>query len=597
MFWSTVKLLFRTIHYYYSINPWLAAVEELAYVFRTLINIYSIFVAGKFIDGTVTVLTEWDNFSFGEYMVTDSFFYLLVGLILFCVARILTSLTMYLEVILDSEFYFKADLDILKKISTTNLQEVEEREFQDLINYVPNYSVWRFVETIQHFSNALIQLITFLGSFIMLATVMGWSSFLIVLFVLPETIMQFIRNDQIRKYLDSTIGKVKYMNYVKVISTRVPDFPELRVTGVFKFLKKFFKKKARSYYSGLYEKNFHLHTDQALFSVVDQILLTGYIVYILAISVVKGVTIGQFSALVNYARTGYGAAYHFINHIFTILNNLSYIKNFFKLLDYEGFGDIPFGYEKLPRGCPTLKFVDLDFAYPKTKEKVLEGISLEIKPGEKVAFVGSSGSGKSSLVRLLCGLFKVTAGDYVVGGHSIRELARGELKNKIAVVFQDFVRYNFSLKRNILIGNRNLKINRALYEKSKKMVGVDSFMKRLKITDEQLLGKFLGAGNELSPGHWQRLALARMIYRNKEIMIMDEPFTFIDGPSRSKILDEIIDFVGEKRILIYITQDTDNLKKFDKVYYFKKGKIVEQGKAKDLLEKKGHFYKEAKFNR
>ncbi len=597
MFWSSLKLLLRTIKYYYTINPLLVFIKELSHVIRTLINIYSIFVAGKFIDGTVFVLTEWEAFTFREYMITDSFFYLLVGLILFCVARLLSGLAAYLDVILDSEFYFKADLDILKKISSTNLQEVEEKEFQDLINYVPHYSTTIFVQTIQHLSHSLIQLITFLGSFIMLATVMGWSSFLIILFVLPETIMQFIRNNQIRQYIDSSIGKIKYMNYVKLISTRVPDFPELRVTGVFKFLKKFFKKKGKVYYSGLYEKHFHLHTDQTLFSIVDQVLLTIYIVYILAVSVVKGITIGQFSALVNYARTGYAAAYHFINHLFTVLNNLSYIKNFFKFLDYEGFGDVPFGYEKLPKGCPSLKFVDLDFAYPKTKEKVLEGINLEIKPGEKVAFVGSSGSGKSSLVRILCGLFKITAGDYVIGGYSVRELARGQLKNKIAVVFQDFVRYNFSIKRNILIGNRNSEVNKSLYEKAKKIAGVDKFMKRLKLKDEQLLGKFLGSGNELSPGHWQKLAIARMIYRNKEIMIMDEPFTFMDAPSKAEILDGIVEFVGDTKILIYITQDTDNLNKFDRVYYFKKGKIVEQGKAKDLLEKKGHFYKEAKYNR
>jgi ATP-binding cassette, subfamily B, bacterial NisT/SpaT len=571
--------------------------KELAHVIRTLMNIYSILIVGRFIDGTVHILNDWDSFTFGEYMVTDSFFYLLLGLIFFCVTRLLSSFSAYLEVILEGNFYAKADLEILRKISKTNLQEVEEKAFQNLINYVPQYSTTRFVETYHHISLGLIQFTTFMGSFIMLSRVMGWSSFIIVLFVLPETIIQFVRNDQIRKYIDSSIGKIKYLNYVKLIATRIPDFPELRVTGVFKFLKKTFKKKSKDYYSGFFVKHFHLHTDQALFSVVDQILLTIYIVYILAVSVAQGVTIGQFSALVNYARTGYGAAYHFVTHLFTIFNNLYYIKNFFDFLDYKSFGDLPSGEEKLSRACPTLKFENLDFAYPGTREKVLENINLEIKPGEKVAFVGSSGSGKSSLVRVLCGLFEITAGDYVIGEYSVRELKRGQLKNKISVIFQDFVRYNLSLKRNILIGNRDSKMNKSLYEKSKKTAMVDTFMKRLHIKDEQFLGKFFGNGRELSPGHWQRLAIARMIYRNKQIMIMDEPFTFIDGPSKATILDGIIDFVGDDRILIYITQDTDNLKKFDRVYYFKKGRILEQGKAEELLKKKGHFYKEAKYNR
>lgn len=597
MFWSKIKLLFRTIAYYYSISPWKFFIKEGSRVLKTILNIYNIYIVGQFIDGTVQILDNWTTFSFSEYMITDSFFYLILGLIIFCFVSILQKLAMYFEVILEGEFHMKADLDILRKISKSNLQEVEEKDFQSLINYVPQYSTTRFLQAYSNISMALIQFTTFMGSFIMLARIMGWSSFVIVLFVLPETMVQFYRNDQIRKYVDATIGKIKHMNYIKLIATRIPDFPELRVTGVFHFLKKSFKKKNQEYYSGFYEKHFHLYTDQTLFSVVDQIFLVSYIVYILAISLIKGVTIGQFSALVNYARTGYNAAYHFVNHVFGIFNDLFYIQNFFDFLDYKSFGDIPFGYEKLPKGCPSLKFVDLDFTYPKTKEKVLENINLEIKPGEKVALVGSSGSGKSSLVRVLCGLFQITAGDYVIGDYSIRELARGELKNKISVMFQDFVRYNFSLKRNILIGNRSPKFNNSLYEKSKKISGIDKVMKKLDITDEQALGKFFGNGRELSPGHWQRLAIARMIYRNKPIMIMDEPFTFIDGPSKSKILDGIMDFVGNDKILIYITQDTDNLRKFDKVYYFKKGKIVEQGKAKDLLEKKGHFYKEAKYNR
>lgn len=597
MFWSRTKLLFRTIAYYYSINPKIFLLKEGSRIVKTILNIYNILIVGRFIDGTVHILNEWNDFSFSEYMVTDSFFYLIVGLILFCFVSLLGKLAAYLDVILEGEFYAKADLDILRKISKSNLQEVEEKKYQNLINYVPQYATSRFVQTYHHISMAFIQLTTFVGSFIMLARIMGPSSFIIVLFVLPETIMQFVRNDQIRKYVDSTIGKIKFLNYVKLIATRIPDFPELRVTGVFKYLKKSFKKKNRDYYKGFYEKHYHLYTDQALFSVVDQILLVGYIVYILAVSIVKGVTIGQFSALVNYARTGYNAAYHFINHLFNIFNDLYYIKNFFDFLDYKSFGDIQSGEQKLSRACPTIRFENLDFAYPKTKEKVLENINLEIKPGQKVAFIGSSGSGKSSLVRVLCGLFEITAGDYVIGDYSVRELKRGQLKNKISVMFQDFVRYNFTLKRNILIGNPKLEMNKSLYERAKKIAGVDKFMKKLDIADEQLLGKFFGDGKELSPGHWQKLAIARMIYRNKQIMIMDEPFTFIDGPSKAKILEGILDFVGKDRILIYISQDTDNLQKFDRVYYFKKGKIVEQGKAKELLEKRGYFYKEAKYNR
>ncbi len=585
------------VKYYYSINPLYLIISELSKISIALLHITIIFVTGLFIDGTVYILTEWNKFEIREYILTDSFHYLLIGLILWCIATLFHNLSLYYTVILEHEFQFKADLDILEKISSSNLQEVEEKEFQDLINYVPKYSTTKFIESYNHLSQSLVQLVTLVSSVIMLSRVIGWASLILFLLVLPETISQLIRTNQIRQYVDSSISKIKFMNYIKIISTRVPDFPELRVTGVFRHLKKIFENKGEKYHSGFYEKHFHFSTDKALFSVFDQILLTIYIIYILAISVVQGITIGLFSALVNYARTGYSASYHFVSHIFNSFNDLLYVKGFFDLLDYEGFGDIPSGEEILEKGCPSIEFENLTFIYPKTKEKVLDNINLKILSGEKVAFVGTSGSGKSSLVRILCGLFKINKGNYFVGKNSVTELKRGQLKNKISVIFQDFVRYNFSLKKNITIGSRGLKTNKKLYERVKKITGVDEFMKNLEISDTQFLGKFFGTGKELSPGHWQRLAIARMLYRNKDIMIMDEPFTFIDGKSKSNILDGIIDLVGETKILIYITQDTDHLDKFDKVYYFKNGKIVEQGTSKELMKKKGAFFREAKYNR
>jgi hypothetical protein len=125
------------------------------------------------------------------------------------------------------------------------------------------------------------------------------------------------------------------MNYIKTLTTRVPEFPELRVDGIFPYLSSVFRKKGEDYNKGYYDKNFHFYTDKALLSVVDQILLTVYIVYILAISIAKKVTIGDFSASVNYARTAYGAAYQIISRSFTAAINLSYVKSFFDFLDYE----------------------------------------------------------------------------------------------------------------------------------------------------------------------------------------------------------------------------------------------------------------------
>src|SRR5690606_32640506 len=120
-------------------------------------------------------------------------------------------------------------------------------------------------------------------------------------------------------------------------------------------------------------------------------------------------------------------------------------------------------------------------------------------------------------------------------------------------------------KENITLSGEKKSINLDLYNKVKEISGVDQFMKKEKLLDEQKLGKYFTDGIEISPGYWQRIAIARMLYRNRQIFIMDEPFTYIDGPSRVEIIDGVLDFIGEDRTLIYISQNTDHLKKFDKV--------------------------------
>jgi ATP-binding cassette subfamily B protein len=100
----------------------------------------------------------------------------------------------------------------------------------------------------------------------------------------------------------------------------------------------------------------------------------------------------------------------------------------------------------------------------------------------------------------------------------------------------------------------------------------------------------------LSPGYWQRLAFAWTLYRNRDIFIFDEPFTFLDGPSRERIMKGVLHFAGPHRTVILISRDTDVLDMFDRIYVLQKGHITERGDWKELLKKRGKFYKEVKYN-
>jgi ATP-binding cassette subfamily B protein len=117
------------------------------------------------------------------------------------------------------------------------------------------------------------------------------------------------------------------------------------------------------------------------------------------------------------------------------------------------------------------------------------------------------------------------------------------------------------------------------------------------LSKDIILGRQFAEGIELSPGYWQRIAIARMLYRNKDVFIMDEPFTFIDSKSKSKMINDIINFVGSEKTLIYITRSTEDLDKFDKVFYFEHGHLAESGTWRELIRKKGKTFKNSKQNR
>jgi putative ABC transport system ATP-binding protein/ATP-binding cassette subfamily B protein len=408
---------------------------------------------------------------------------------------------------------------------------------------------------------------------------------------LPETVATHLRRKQIKKYQDEEVGKLKFLNYISRISLTISNFSELRVNNIYSYLKRKYSKTYEDYVDGYLKTQFNFSQDKTLFSIIGQAFKVAYVIYVLSFAIIKSLTFGAFMALYEYVDVVYSSIFHILNSLSLMSVNIAYVDEFFELTEYEGFGDYEHGEEKLGGGTPKIEFKNLDFAYPDDPEtKVLKKLDIEVNPGEKVAFFGGDGSGKSTTVKILTGLYRVTSGDYLIGGKSVRDLDRGELKKKLSVTFQDFINYHFSLKENIVISGQRKSVDADLYKKVSAIAGIDDFMKDIKISDTDILGKTFPSGKDLSPGYWQRLAIARMLYRNKKIFLMDEPFTYIDDMSATKILNDMFNFVGEDRSMIYITRSSKHLDMFDRIYYFEKGKIIESGTWKELMSQKGRMY-------
>jgi len=589
---STLIKLLKFIYLNYTAP---AILRDILFVCSTATEIYGITILGRFIDETTQILLNWKDFDLERYFRTESFFYLSVILILWLITKICTQLREFLYHVIYENSWEDAKYLLLAKVSSSNLEDVEKEEFQDMLTFVPAFSLARIMATYENFSSILSNIIRSITAGVILFGTMGWSVIILVLLVLPETVAIHRRRKDIRKYQDTETGKLKFLNYIDNLGLTISSFTELRVNNVYSYLKRRYMEEYDEYLSGYLKTQFNFSQDSILFSIIGQVLKFAYTIYALFRSISKRLSFGQFKAIYDYIEVVYSSTFNILNSFSLMSNNLAYLDEFFNLVEYEGFGDYSHGNIKLPKGTPKIEMKNLHFEYPDDPTtKVLKNINIEIKPGEKVAFFGGDGSGKSTMVKILTGLYRVNKGEYLMDGYNIKDLDRGVLKKKYAVTFQDFINYSFSLKENVVISGQRKSVDMKLYDEVVKISRVKDFQKSDKVDDTSILGKVFPSGRDLSPGYWQRLAIARMLYRNKDIFLMDEPFTYIDDMSARDILSDIFDFLGKDKSLIYITRSLNNLNVFDRIYYFEKGKIIEVGSWKELMKNKGKLYEDAK---
>ncbi|HEY1074469.1 MAG TPA: ABC transporter ATP-binding protein [Patescibacteria group bacterium] len=231
---------------------------------------------------------------------------------------------------------------------------------------------------------------------------------------------------------------------------------------------------------------------------------------------------------------------------------------------------------------PEVVFENVAFAYPGTDRLVLKNVSFTIKAGEKIGLIGINGAGKTTLVKLLCRFYDPTSGRILIDGHDLKDLSPEEWYKRVGVIFQEYAHYNFPVKEAIAIGDSGRPFSLQQVKDSAKRAGADSFITEWKDGYNQMLGKQFTDGVEPSIGQWQKLALARMFYRNPNIVVLDEPTSSIDAEAESQIFEQL-ERLPEDRTVILITHRFATVRNVDKIVVLKDGTISEMGSHKELV--------------
>lgn len=293
------------------------------------------------------------------------------------------------------------------------------------------------------------------------------------------------------------------------------------------------------------------------------------------------VSVGVFGACLSAIRAVQNQTQFFLSTIGNFSRTAAFAKDYYDFLDLpeDVTGSQPF---KGLQG--EFKLENVQFSYPNAKEPALDGVNLTIRKGEKLALIGENGCGKTTLVKLLLGIYPASGGSISVDGFPLADIQKDSFWKKVSIVAQDFVSYKLTLRENVGISDLermqdNEEIHRALDEAALPQLA--------ELSPDTRMGREFD-GMELSGGQWQKLAIARGLFRDSEVIVLDEPTSALDPKIENEILTRFME-LAKDRTAVIISHRVGLCKAADRVAVMKDGRIAEVGSHEELL-KAGSLY-------
>lgn len=402
---------------------------------------------------------------------------------------------------------------------------------------------------------------------------------LIFVFV-PVASAQLVRNYVFSKFDDKAAPLRREKNYYKEAIVN----KETRMIGGFRYFKDLYDQCVALLNKEIWKSELKVGLIELGMKFVTVLGYLGIIVLFVNSMRDGRIRVSQFAAV--YASIDY--MFSTMNtiisvHIANLTKNMGTIVNFLKFLDMDERKD-----EGNVKGNDkSIVFDHVDFKYPNSNRLCLSDISVKIKDGETIAIVGLNGSGKSTFAKLALGIYEPTNGTILTKGLDTHKYRGNALFEDVSAVFQNYQRYKMTLFDNVNISNIT-ENNKVKFGKTVNEVGIDYNNETYPDGERTMLSRDFG-GVDLSGGQWQKIAIARGIYRKSNIIILDEPTAAIDPVEETNVYREFAEMAKDKTALI-ITHRLGSAKIADRILVLENGKIVETGTHEELMKNKKEYY-------
>lgn len=492
------------------------------------------------------------------------------------------------------------NLMILEKSQTLDLKHFEDPEFYDSLTRARREASSRPLSVITDSFQLLQNSLTVFGFIALLLSYNPWAVLGLFLSSLPAAYAELGFSSAAFRLRNWRAPETRQLNYMEYVLTNDTHAKEVKVLKIGRKLIERYRTLAEK----LFREDKKLAKKRTTWGYLLSLLsiIAFYSCYaFMAIAAAAGrMTLGQLTLYIAAFRQGQQAFQAILNALGSMYENNLYMSNLFNYLEQDS-RPVPAATaadEPLPTAKTRMakrdreegiRFEKVGFRYPGQERWALRGIDIFIAKGESLALVGHNGAGKTTFIKLLTGLYEAEEGRILIDGVDMRALDKNELHRRIAVVFQDFNRYQLSFAENVSIGSIEHEQDEERILRAVASGGAGEVLKQLPQGIRSPLGRWFQDGSELSGGQWQKIALARAFMREEaDILILDEPTAALDADAEYAVFERFRQLTAGRTSII-ISHRFPTVRMADRIIVIENGHIIEEGTHASLVQQNGRY--------